>query len=262
MNQIQLSEMQIDNIKEDIKDLEKEKQEIIDRSPPSGYRDFEKIQNRLRELNARKNRFETSRYQMNDLEYEREVNFVESQIEKTQKEMDSLLARDTEPTEYGDGPMNKLTMAESSNNPNALWKQSHRKRFADFVATESTMDEVLDFVRLDGPYANWSKTQSKGQNVHTPVGKYQFVGATLRDIKDRGGFEEIGITGDTLFSPEVQDKLFVWYMNDTIRAAGENASQAEVRNKVRARWEGATKENISDKELDKIIQEVQQGTYI
>ena len=176
--------------------------------------------------------------------------------------MDSLLARDTEPTEYGDGPMNKLTMAESSNNPNALWKQSHRKRFADFVATESTMDEVLDFVRLDGPYANWSKTQSKGQNVHTPVGKYQFVGATLRDIKDRGGFEEIGITGDTVFSPEVQDKLFVWYMTDTIRAAGENASQAEVRNKVRSRWEGATKENISGRELDKIIQEVQQGTYI
>lgn len=30
-------------------------------------------------------------------------------------------------------------------------------------------------------------------------------------------------------------------MTDTIRAAGENASQAEVRNKVRARWEGATK---------------------
>lgn len=261
-NQIQLSQMQIDNIKEDIKELEKDKQEILDRNPPSGYKEFEKIQNRLRKLNARKNNFETSRYEMNDIAYNREVNFVESQIEKAQKEMDSLLGRDTEPTEYGDGPMNKLTMAESSNNPNALWKQSHRKRFADFVATESTMDEVLDFVRLDGPYANWSKTQSKGQNVHTPVGKYQFVGATLRDIKNRGGFEEIGITGDTLFSPEVQDKLFVWYMTDTIRAAGENASQAEVRNKVRARWEGATKENISDKELDKIIQEVQQGTYI
>jgi|TARA_R100001460_G_scaffold98284_1_gene141071 hypothetical protein len=262
MNQIQLSGQQIDNISKSIERLEEENQTLLETSTPVGYKSFEKIQNRLEELNARKNRFETSRYEMNDIEYEREVNFVESEIVKNQKEMDSLLARDVEPTEYGDGPMNKLTMAESSNNPNALWKQSHRKRFADFVATESTMDEVLNFVRLDGSYANWSKTQSKGKNIHTPVGKYQFVGATLRDIKDRGGFEEIGITGDTLFSPEVQDKLFVWYMTDTIRAAGENASQTEVRNKVRSRWEGATKENISDRELDKIIQEVQQGTYI
>ena len=184
-------------------------------------------------------------------------------IEKRKKEIlsgtgSSLLARDED---YGIGPVNKLTMAESSNNPDALWKQSHRNTF-DFKATESTMDEVLDFVKLDGEYAQWSKGQSDAGKIHTPVGKYQFVGATLRDIKARGGFEEIGITGDTLFSPEVQDKLFVWYMTDTIRAAGENASQAEVRNKVRARWEGATKKNISDKELDKIIQEVQQGTYI
>lgn len=184
-------------------------------------------------------------------------------IEKRKKEIlsgtgSSLLARDED---YGIGPVNKLTMAESSNNPDALWKQSHRNTF-DFKATESTMDEVLDFVKLDGEYAQWSKKQSDAGKIHTPVGKYQFVGATLRDIKARGGFEDVGITGDTLFTPEVQDKLFVWYMNDTIRAAGKDASKSEIRNKVRKRWEGATPQNISNRELDKIISAVQQGTYI
>lgn len=171
----------------------------------------------------------------------------------------SLLSR---PQNTGVGVTNKLTMAESSDNPDALWKQSQRNQFKDFKATESTMDEVLDFVRLDGPYAKWSKGQSTKNEIHTPVGKYQFVGTTLRDIKDRGGFEDVGITGDTLFTPEVQDKLFVWYMNDTIRAAGKDASPAKVRGMVRKRWEGATPRNISDRELDELINAVQSGTYI
>ena len=47
-------------------------------------------------------------------------------------------------------------MAESSNNPDALWKQSQRNEF-DFKATESTMNEVLDFVKLDGEYVNGLK---------------------------------------------------------------------------------------------------------
>mgnify|MGYP003121331386 CR=1 FL=1 len=155
--------------------------------------------------------------------------------------------------------IDKLTMAESSNNPDALWKQSQNNEF-DFKATESTMDQVLEFVKINGEYANWSKGQSDEGKVHTPVGKYQFVGATLRDIKNRGGFDELGITGDTLFTPETQDKLFLWYMNDSIKAAGENASAAEVRDKVRARWEGATPQTITDDELDTVISAVQQGT--
>ena len=154
--------------------------------------------------------------------------------------------------------IDKLTMAESSNNPDALWKQSQNNQF-NFKATESSMDQVLDFVKIDGEYANWSKGQSDSGKVHTPVGKYQFVGATLRDIKNRGGFDELGITGDTLFTPEVQDKLFVWYMNDTIKAAGKDASPAEVRDKVRARWEGATPQTITDEELDGVITAVKQG---
>ena len=51
-------------------------------------------------------------------------------------------------------------------------------------------------------------------------------------------------------------------MKDTIRAAGKNASDEDVRNKVRARWEGATKRNISDDELDEIINAVKENRYL
>ena len=62
-----------------------------------------------------------------------------------------------------------------------------------------------------------NKELCKAGKIHTPIGKYQFVGTTLRDIKSRGGFKDLGITDDTIFTPEIQDQLFVWYMKDTIR---------------------------------------------
>jgi hypothetical protein len=170
----------------------------------------------------------------------------------------SLLAADVSPLDTADGLLNlegvkALVMSESSDNPDALWKQSQKNEFKGFVATESSMDEVLDFVKLNGPYAKWSKTQSDTNKTHTPVGKYQFVGATLRDIKDRKGFEQLGITGDTQFTVDVQDKLFAWYIEDTIKAAGPDATNAEIRKKIRARWEGATEENVSTAQLDEVV---------
>ena len=173
----------------------------------------------------------------------------------------SLLAADVSPSGTEDGLLNlegvkALVMSESSGNPDALWKQSQKNEFKGFVATESSMDEVLDFVKLDGPYAEWSKTQSDTNLKHTPVGKYQFIGSTLRDIKDRKGFDQLGITGDTQFTVDVQDKLFVWYLKDTITSLGPNATNAKIRKKIRKRWEGATEENVSAAQLDEVINSI------
>ena len=168
---------------------------------------------------------------------------------------------------------NALTFTESSNNPNALWNQSQNGQFSnEKPVTKKTFSEVLDFVKLDGAYAAWSRTQSKKNETHTPVGKYQFVGRTLRDIvsraKESGTWDELGIDDDTLFTEEVQDRLFNWYAKDTITAAGTNASQEEIRQKFRGRWE-ALKQNkpngepkVTNAELDAIIEEVQSGTYL
>ena len=168
---------------------------------------------------------------------------------------------------------NAITRTESSSNANALWNQSHTGQFSnEKPLTEKTFNEVLDFVKLDGKYAAWSRTQSADKTTHTPVGKYQFVGRTLRDIvsraKDTGTWDDLGIDDDTLFTEDVQDKLFNWYAKDTITAAGTNASQEEIRQKFRGRWE-ALKQNkpngepkVTDAELDAIIEEVQSGTYL
>lgn len=171
-------------------------------------------------------------------------------------------------TSAGDyvGPTNKISMQESSNNSDALWKNSETDTFKNQKpVTEQNLAEVLEFVKIDGEYANWSKTQNNpatdgAGDIHTPVGKYQFVGATLRDIKTRGGFEELGITDDTVFSEETQDKLFSWYIKDTIQAAETEGTDPKT--KIRGRFEGiATTDDMSDKELDTVIQQVQDGTY-
>lgn len=47
------------------------------------------------------------------------------------------------------------------------------------------------------------------------VGRYQFIGKTLRDMEERGLLDP-RITGDTLFNEEVQDRIAISYLNDTI----------------------------------------------
>ncbi len=60
----------------------------------------------------------------------------------------------------------------------------------------------------------------------TPVGKYQFVGDTLKDLKDRGIFEELGITDETIFDEATQDALFVRYAQERL-AGKEHQRPAE-----------------------------------
>jgi len=189
-------------------------------------------------------------------------------IDLLEKEDETSSAAPTTTTPTADyvGPTNAISMQESSNNPNALWKNSQTDTFKNQPpVTEQTIAEVLEFVKIDGEYANWSKTQSNPASggsgkIHTPIGKYQFVGATLRDIKTRGGFEELGITDDTVFSEEIQDKLFSWYIKDTIQAAEKDGTDPKA--KIRGRFEGiGTTDDMSDQELDTVISQVQNGTY-
>ena len=169
----------------------------------------------------------------------------------------SLLSS-TEPQEQ---VTNGLTFAESSNNPDALWKQSQKETFKNFTPTQSTLKEVLEFTKFDGEYADWSRQQGQNKTTHTPVGKYQFVGATLRDIKKRGGLDDLNITDNTIFTEQVQDKLFEWYIKDTIKSVGTNATQEDKRKKIRVRFEGATTENVSNEELDLIIEQILADSY-
>lgn len=84
--------------------------------------------------------------------------------------------------------------------------------------SEMTIAEILDFQsnRGTGSYADYSQSVNEGRNVlrddgtpaiSTPVGKYQIVGRTLKDLLDRDVLASMGIDENTVFTPEVQEKI-------------------------------------------------------
>ena len=167
-----------------------------------------------------------------------------------------------------------FTMHESgSGGYDALLGQAQdTEQFRDVKITEMTMDQVLDFVSPGGAYSEYSLGATvPGQEAYengrpsTPVGKFQFVGKTLRDIRDRGGFEELGITGTTLYDEDTQNKLFAWYVKDTMNAA--SGDKAAYREKMRNRFEGFRKKDkngefvVTDKQLDDIHAKVKDGQF-
>jgi len=131
--------------------------------------------------------------------------------------------------------------AEKSNTP-----------FKGVDITTMPMSEVLDLVKFDGDFHKYNKARKKPQNT-TAIGKYQFVGATLRDLKKRGVFKKLGITDDTLFDESTQDALSEYQAIHRIRDRG-NGTMAGARKEMRNEWEGFKK--LSDSRLDSIINEI------
>ena len=72
---------------------------------------------------------------------------------------------------------------------------SHKEVFGHSL-TDMTLGQI--FERQNGPEA----THYQDGGLHA-VGRYQFIGSTLRDEVDR-----IGLSHDTKFTPEVQDQIF------------------------------------------------------
>jgi len=149
---------------------------------------------------------------------------------------------------------------------NALLNQSQDGPFSDTNLTSMNMQEVLSFSAPGSEYFNWSKNNmpagtkaAASGEASTPMGKYQFVGSTLQDIKDRGGFDALGITDETIFNEQTQDSLFTWYANDRLSAAGNSPSAK--RDALRGVWEGFNAENVSDSDLDTVIEEIETGTF-
>jgi len=68
--------------------------------------------------------------------------------------------------------------------------------------TTKTVDELIEFSRIGGPFAEFSKRQVG--RVATPMGKYQIVGTTLKELKKKEG-----LSGQEIFDENLQDRLFV-----------------------------------------------------
>ena len=159
-----------------------------------------------------------------------------------------------------------LTKYESgSGGADALLNQSQNNQFTGVKVSKMPISEVMDFQqkRGEGSYFAYSKsnmpegTEAARRGLgSTPVGKYQFVGDTLKDLKDRGVFEELGITDETVFDEATQDALFVRYAQE--RLAGKETPEAR-RTAMRGVWEGLKK--ATDAEVDQVITEIETGAF-
>lgn len=180
--------------------------------------------------------------------------------------------------------MDRLVQGESAGDINAtlIGEKDGKKTFfkTDKPVSQMTKTEVLQLVERDGKYFNWSKLNmppkaeayNKGL-ASTPVGKYQFVGSTLRDFEGEGGlFEQLGITDDTVFDEKTQDKLFIGYAQQRLAFARSKDHPSPASGKrferhiLRKTWEFLDRKDndgkylTSDEDVDKLIAEIDTGT--
>jgi len=98
---------------------------------------------------------------------------------------------------------------ESGGDYNALFGYANRPggQFSGVNLTDMTVDQALQFANPSGPYGQSVKGQIG--RVATPMGAYQVVGTTLRGAK-----EGLGLTGNEVMTPQLQDAIGMWiYQN-------------------------------------------------
>jgi hypothetical protein len=139
-----------------------------------------------------------------------------------------------------------LDKFEGGGDYNALLGFANREGgpLAGTKVSEMTIGQLKNFA--DTTYSNYS-TKELGYKA-TPMGRYQFVGTTLADVASR-----MGLPDNTVFTPEVQDKMFTFHAKEVI--AGKEP--AGKRGALRSTWEGLR--NASDAELDAMIAEIESG---
>lgn len=100
---------------------------------------------------------------------------------------------------------NGIFAGESGGDYDALFGFSNRPggQFSNVKLTSMTVDQAIAFSSPEGPYGSWVKGQVG--RIATPMGAYQVVGSTLKAAK-----EGLGLTGQEVMTPELQDKIGQW----------------------------------------------------
>lgn len=101
-------------------------------------------------------------------------------------------------------------------------------RFAGVDVSKMTIGEIKKFASPDGEYGAWVKDQVG--RVATPMGRYQFVGSTLKSVAS-----EMGLPDDTVFDAKTQDAMFDFYLNKRLSAGSTIPEKVE---QLRGAWEG------------------------
>lgn len=101
--------------------------------------------------------------------------------------------------------------------------------FKGMAVTDKTIDELIEFTDPKGEYGQWVKARNDGV-VGTPLGRYQIIGTTLKDVA-----EDMGLSGDTKFTPEVQDMMFAHLASRRLAKANNDS---QILKELRNEWHG------------------------
>lgn len=154
----------------------------------------------------------------------------------------------------GAAPLIELVdRTEGGGNYDTLFGHSQREgnQFAGVRVSTMTIGELKEFsgARGQGSYGAWVKGANPEGVLATPMGRYQFVGTTLKATA-----EAMGLSDDVVFTPEVQDTMFAFKVQQRLSSA---SSQEGKRNALRAEWAGF--KHVSDSDLDRAIQAFESG---
>lgn len=110
-----------------------------------------------------------------------------------------------------------------------LWSNSHKEggKFAGKDVSNMTIDELITFTKPSGEYGQYVKSTNPEGVVGTPLGRYNIVGTTLKDVA-----KNMGLPGDTKFTKEVQDEMFLFLVDRRLKKAKGNKKKMleEIRN--------------------------------
>ena len=131
-----------------------------------------------------------------------------------------------------------------------LFGQAQRagKQFEGTRVSEKTLGELYQFSDTSGAYGAYVKGANPKGVLATPMGRYQFVGTTLKDVA-----KKMGLPDDTVFNKETQDSMFLFLARDVI----SGKRQAQKRDALRRTWDGFR--NATDTELNQMIAEIEGG---
>lgn len=146
------------------------------------------------------------------------------------------------------GPVGDLVSAidrtEGAGRYDTLFGHSQNDRFQGVDISKMTIGQIKIFASPKGEYGKWVKDQIG--RVATPMGRYQFVGTTLLD-----NAEKMGLSDDTVFSPKVQDDMFVFEVRKRLANKG---SISEKVSSLRNSWEGL--KNVPTTQLAAIVRKI------
>lgn len=140
-----------------------------------------------------------------------------------------------------EGLLGLVDKVEGGGKYNTLFAYAQDKDtpFKGVDVTAMTLDELYTFTDPKGPYGQWVKENNPDKVVSTPLGRYQIVGRTLKDIA-----KGMGLSGKEKFTPELQDQMFAYLAARRIRKAD---SDKDMLKQLRLEWDGFNK--LDDAEL-------------